>query len=101
MEVLHREEVLAARLADVVDLDDVRVVQVRGEPRLVEEHVDEALILRVFGADPLQHHVALEPLDPIRPCEQHVGHTARRQVLEHDIPSQPFRHLDAVSLGEW
>ena len=38
VDVLHREEVLAALLADVVDLDDVGVVQRGGEARLVEEH---------------------------------------------------------------
>ena len=45
-QVLHRDEVLVVDVADVVDLDDVRVVERRGDARLVEEHADE---LRIAG----------------------------------------------------
>ena len=41
LEVLHRDEVPPVRLAEIVDLDDVRVLDQRGEPRLVEQHLDE------------------------------------------------------------
>ena len=86
--VLHREEVLAALLADVVDLDDVVVVQRGREPRLVQEHLDVALVARLLGADPLDHHVALEPLDAGRAREQHVGHAALREVLDHLVAAE-------------
>ena len=39
--VLHREEVRVAELSDVVDLRDVGMLELRREPRLVEEHPHE------------------------------------------------------------
>ena len=53
VQVLHRDEVLAGGLADVVDLHDVLVVQRGRDAGLVEEHPDEARIARgsqVFDA---------------------------------------------------
>ena len=91
MHVLHREEVLAAVLADVVDLHDVLVMEARRDARLVEEHLDEALILRVLGADSLDHDVALEAFDAVRAREQHVGHAAGGQVAQDRVPPEPFR----------
>jgi hypothetical protein len=89
VEVLHREEVLALRLADVVDLRDVRVVQARRDARLVEEHLDEALIARVLGLDPLEDHVALEAIETIGAREQHVRHPAGGEMLQDGVAPQP------------
>ena len=92
VDVLHRDEVLAGRLADVVDLHDVLVMQRGGDARLVEEHPDEALIPRVLGADPLEHDVALEAFDAVASPEQDVRHPARRQVLQHHVSSETSPH---------
>ena len=84
VDVLHREEVLAVRLADVVT--PARCCwwcRPRREPRLVEEHRDEALVSRVLGADPLEHDVPLEALDPVGAAEQDLGHAARREMFEN------------------
>src|SRR5215470_6553008 len=78
MEVLHREEVVAALLADVVDLHDVGVVQRRGETRLVDEHLDDVRIARPLDMDLLDHDVALEALD--------AG--PAREVLDHLVPAE-------------
>jgi hypothetical protein len=78
MDVLHRDEVLARRFADVVNLDDVLVVKVCSDASLVEEHANEPLIPRELRADPLEHDVSLEALDPIGAPQQDVRHTPRR-----------------------
>ena len=62
------------------------MVQVRRDARLVEEHLDEARIARVLRADPLEHHVPLEPLDAIGPREEHVRHPPGREAPEDPIP---------------
>ena len=67
--VLHREEVLAGVLADVVDLDDVVVMQRGSEPRLVEEHLDVARLLEQLGVDALDDDVTLEALNAFRARE--------------------------------
>ena len=46
LDVLHHEVVAGLALADLEDGDDVRVVDARGEARLVEEHLDELLLVR-------------------------------------------------------
>ena len=86
--VLHREEVLAVLLADVVDVDDVVVVQRRREPRLVEEHLHEPRVARAVVADLLDDHVALEPLDPSHPRQDHLCHSTRREVANELVLAQ-------------
>ena len=92
MEVFHRDEVLALGFPDVVHLHDVLVMQVRGDPRLVEEHADEALILGVLGPNPLEHDVALEAFNAVGPPDEDVRHSSRRQVLEHHVATQTRLH---------
>jgi hypothetical protein len=80
--VLHREEVAVADPTDVVDLRDVRMVELRGEAGLVEEHRHETMVARVLGHDPLEHHVALEARDADGAREVQLRHPARRQMSE-------------------
>jgi hypothetical protein len=96
VEVLHREEVLAGVLADVVDLHDVLVVQRGRDPRLGEQHADEALIARVLRSDSLEHHVALEAFEPLGSSQQHVGHPARGEVGHDPVATQVRLHLTRV-----
>jgi hypothetical protein len=86
--VLHREEVLAVLLADVVDVDDVVVVQRRGEARLVEEHLHEHRIARALVADLLDHDVALEAFDPLDAREDHLRHSAGGEVAHELVLAQ-------------
>ena len=59
VDVLHREEVVLAVLADVVDVDDVGVIQRGRQERLVPEHAHELGILGEMRQDPLEdHHLA-------------------------------------------
>src|SRR5262245_50580245 len=45
---LEREEVAALVLAELVEPRDVRVADLRGDARLVDEHADEGRIVRGF-----------------------------------------------------
>ena len=56
--------------------------------------------LRVLGADPLEHDVALEALDAVGAREQHVGHAARREMLQNRVPPEPLdTHLRVDRTG--
>ena len=56
----HREVELAVVLARLVDGDHVRVVDRRGELRLAQEALAEALVLGQLGGDQLQRDGPLE-----------------------------------------
>jgi hypothetical protein len=99
VDVLHREEVLAVVATDVGDRHDVVVMERRGDPRLVEEHRDVALIARRVGADPLEHDMALEPFDPDSPREQHLRHPAVCEVLDDLVASESL-HSTGVRAHE-
>jgi hypothetical protein len=49
VEKLHGEEHLTLFLADRVDLHDVGVMERPGDPRLVQKHPHEVLVMRVLG----------------------------------------------------
>ena len=97
VDVLHREEVLAARLRRCRrparcsgDAGSRRRAPRRGTS-------DEALIFRVLGADPLEHDVALEAFDAVGATEQDVGHAARREMLQDGVPPQSLcAHFAAI-----
>ena len=87
--VLHRDVVgvhgrgpfggfgaLARRLAEVEDLDDVRMREAHRELRLVDEHVDEVLAPRELGQDPLDDEDLLEALDAVALGLEDLGHAA-------------------------
>jgi hypothetical protein len=60
LDVLHREVEQPVDLAGVVDRDDVRVLERRGDPRLALEALAEALRLGVFRGDDLDRGAAPE-----------------------------------------
>ena len=59
-DVLHGEVVGVTVLAEVVDVDDVRVIEAGGELGLVEEHGDEVGLLGQVRQDALERHALLE-----------------------------------------
>ena len=82
-DVLHGDEV-AARLdfSEVVDVDDVRMIQLRSELRLVREHRDEFVVVRDVRQDLLDRDDLLEALDPGAAGAKDLGHSAARDLLE-------------------
>jgi len=82
-QVLHRDVVATAVLADVVRLHDVGVVEARGQAGLVEEHRDEVLLR---GEAPLHH------LDDDELVEVAEGPPGDREV--------DLRHPSVAHLGD-
>ena len=73
---LHRQEVLLAVVADLDDAHDVRVIEQRRQPRLVEEHADELPVRRQVREDPLD--------DQQRPV---AGQLARQRQIDLRHPA--------------
>jgi hypothetical protein len=90
LDVVHHDDVVVADLAEVLDPDDVRVVDPRGEPRLVEEVVDRALVPREVGVHDLDRDELLEPGLALGVGEVDVGHAARAEPA-HDLPAADHR----------
>ena len=76
--VLHREHV-AVVLEQVVDVDDVRVREVRRELRLVDEHLHEVRVVHEPRVQLLQHDIALERGRAALPGEEHLAHPSGRE----------------------
>jgi len=104
---LHRDVVGVGDLAEIVDVDDVVVVELRRELRLVDEHRDELFVVRHVRQDLLDRHRFLEAFDALHPGFPDLGHSARRNLLEQRVLAEAdavvilsFRFLDARRRGE-
>ena len=88
-QILHGQEVAAVDLAEVVDLHDVLVV--RAAPRCAPRSRTcrrSRWRSDVVGADALEHEGALEALHAVGDRAEHLGHPARADALEQDVPSE-------------
>ena len=52
----------------------------RGEPRLVQEHADELVLVGEVGVQHLERDQALEPGGALRIGDVHDGHAARGEL---------------------
>ena len=87
--VLHRQEVLFSHLAEVVDLGDVLLLQLRADARLVREHAHEGLVVQVARLDALDDEKTHESRVVHRAAgELYVGHAAAAQVLQQHIGAE-------------
>jgi hypothetical protein len=92
---LHRDEVgLVGLAAEVVDLDDVRVVEGRAHAGLVQEHLDEGLLLREVAQDLLDDDEAVEAGHAGLAGEPDLRHAAGRQLLDERVPAEPADRAD-------
>src|SRR4029079_2449864 len=80
-DVLHRDEVRAVDAAELEDLADVRVRELPGDLRLVDEHLDEVAVLAHRRQDPLDRDDLLEPLDAVALRLEELGHAAAAEAL--------------------
>jgi hypothetical protein len=85
VDVLHRDEVLGADAAELVDLNDVDVVEDRGQLGLAHERFDEARVLGEVRQESLQGDDAFEPLDAAFECAMHGGHPTHSEPLVHQV----------------
>ena len=82
---LHRMVEDAAVLTDLEDARDVLVVDLRGDPRLVQEHVAELTIVAVRREDRLQRDETLEAMFARQAREPDGAHAALREHAEQLI----------------
>ncbi len=100
IDVLHGDVVGVLDLAEVVDVDDVVVVELRGQLGLIDEHLDEVLVVRQMGKDLLDGDRLLESFDAAHPRLPDLGHAARGDLLDHHVLAElhavrDFLFLDA------
>jgi hypothetical protein len=65
-DVAHRDEQLPVGLASLVDREDVRVVQRRGQPRLADEALAELLAVGHLRGEQLERDLAAEAVSSAR-----------------------------------
>ena len=76
---------MPAVLGDVVQVDDRRVVQLGGQPRLVEEHRHHPRVLRVAWLQQLEHDRLLESAHRLLLGDEQLRHPARGEVADHRV----------------
>jgi hypothetical protein len=86
-DVLHRQVVAVLVAIEVEDVDHVGVVQLRGDAGLGDEHLDEARVVGERRADPLDDHLLLEALRPVRLGEEDLRHPALGELAPDDVPA--------------
>ncbi len=102
---LHRDEVVVADLAEVVDVDDVVVIELGGELGLVDEHRDEVGAVGEVRQDLLDGDRLLEALDALHARLPDLRHAADRDPLEQGVLTELARRrlqeggLDGDLLG--
>ena len=103
VDVLHRDEVLGADAAELEDLDDVDVVEQRGELRLADERLDEARVLGEVRQQALERDHALEAFDAALERAMDRRHTADAEALVDEVRAELlfFGGVGAHSLGIW
>ena len=88
VDVFEHQEQRAVALADVVRLDDVRMVEHPQDPGLGGEHPKKLGVLAAGGQDPLDHHRSFEAARPRVSGLEHLGLTADPQGLDQPVPAQ-------------
>ncbi len=84
----QRDEVLAAHLAEIEDLHDLRMRQLRRQLGLVDEHRHEGLVRSEVGQDPLDDDDLLEAVrrDDLR--AEDLGHATDGQPLQQRVAAE-------------
>jgi hypothetical protein len=99
VDVLHRDEQGVADPAEVEDLDDVRVGQLDRYLGLGDEPRRELGVARELGQDPLDREGLLEAVRPVGLGQEHLGHAADRDAVEHVIAFERFLERLVHSTG--
>ena len=88
VDVLERDVVLAVDLAELEDLDDLRVLQRALQLGLVDEHGEELGIGGEVRQDALDDEDLLEAVRAGLTRAEDLGHAAHGQALEQLIPAE-------------
>ena len=85
IDVLHGDVIRAADLPEVVDVNDVVVVELRGQLRFIDEHLDEFLVVREVRQDLLDRDDLLKSLFSALPRLPHFGHAAGGDLFKEHV----------------
>jgi len=87
-QVLHRQEVAAFDLTEVIDGDDVRVIEQRADLRLLHEHLDEAGRARELREDALEHERPPEALGARHDRPKDLRHSAHPNSIQQNVATE-------------
>ena len=88
VDVLHRDVVRAALLAQLEDLGDVGVGEARRDLRFAHQQIREARLAHQGGEHPLDDHGLLEARGALGPRFPDLGHAALGDALEELVRSE-------------
>jgi hypothetical protein len=97
IEVLHDQVVDAFDHAELLDVDHVRVADLRADPRLVDEHLDEGRLIDQVRVDHLERNQPREPGRAVAAREVERRHPSDSQPLHDLVLTEPLpRHCFTV-----
>ena len=99
-DVLHRDEVLALDRAQLEDVDDVGMVEARGQLRLLDEHLDERRVIGEVGENPFDDEHAFEAGRALDASLVHLRHTASSDALEQRVLAELNRLRELCCHGQ-
>src|SRR5205814_9930986 len=84
-DIFRRDEVRAVDPTELEDLTDVRVRELSGDLRLVDEHLDEVAVLAHRRQDSLDRDDLLEALDAVALGLEDLCHAADADAIEQQV----------------
>src|SRR6185312_9291186 len=93
-DVLHRDVRDAVVLVDVVDVDDVRMIELRADLRLVEEHLDDPRVVGELRPQLLDHDFFFEAGHCRLAREIDLRHATDREPAEQRVAAAELHRLE-------
>ncbi len=97
VDVLHDDEVAAPVLVELEDLHHVWVVQQHRDAGLVDQHVDDVLIGRMLGQNPLDGDVLFKAAGPLGLGQKDLAHATGAQATHKHIAAEALLTCRLVS----
>ncbi len=98
VDVFERDEKAVVDFAEVENLGDVRVLQLHGDLRLVDEHRDELFVLRDARQNALERNNPLEPLNADGLGLEDLGHAPDIDAFEEVVLAEGDWFVQASSV---
>ena len=89
-QILHADEVVALNFPELVGRDDVRVLEPRGDTRLVEKHLSQLLAVGEMRKDSFERNCLDEAFDPAALRQIQTPHATLPEQCEQSIATKTF-----------
>ncbi len=86
VDVLHDDEERVVAHADIEHLHAIGMGKMGADPRLIEKHSDELLLLGQLGQNPLDGHGLFEALETRAFGSKYLRHATGSDLLSNPIP---------------